>query len=77
MKLSFAVALLLANIQLAHAGTLTTNNCPVNFDITKANVTGSSSVQTTVKFLYANLYSSSDRNALQASFNSGNSSQIS
>ena len=76
MKLSFAVALLLVSFQLAESGTLTTNNCPANFDIKTANVTGSSSAQATVDFLYANLYSSADRAALKASFNSGNSTKI-
>lgn len=77
MNLSIRVALVLAaSLQLLEAGTLTTNNCPEEFDINEANTTGSSSVQTTVDFLYADLYSSEDQAALQASFASGNSTKI-
>lgn len=62
---------------LAAAGTLATNNCPSNFNMSAVNVTLSSSLSTLANFLYSNLYSSNDQAAIQASFSSGNTSTIS
>jgi hypothetical protein len=64
---------LTAIIVLTLASTLSINNCPSNFNITTANVTVSSGIGSLSNFLYANLYSSSDQAAIQASFISGNS----
>ena len=55
--------------------TLSSNNCPNNFDLTKANTTGTS-LSAAVDFLYSNIYSSSDQAKLQSSFYSGDTSTV-
>ena len=55
--------------------TLSSNNCPNNFDINTANTTGTS-LSAAVDFLYSNLYSGSEQAKVQAAFYSGNSTTI-
>ena len=55
--------------------TLSTNNCPANFDITTANLTASST-NSAADLLYANIYSSSEQSDIQAAFASGDSVTI-
>jgi len=68
---------ILTILVLTLAGTLSKNNCPSNFNMTTANLTVSTGLKSLSNFLYANLYSSSDQAAIQASFVSGNSSTVS
>lgn len=72
----WALGALLLLCTPTHSSTLSTNNCPANFDLASANVTASSSLDPMVDFFYANLYSSSQQAAIQSAFNSGNSSSI-
>ena len=54
---------------------LSTTQCPSNFDVASANTTGTS-VSAAVDFLYANLYSSSEQAQIQAAFYSGDSGTV-
>ena len=54
---------------------LSTGQCPSNFDINSANTT-SSSLSAAVDFLYKNLYSSSDQQKLQKAFNEGDTKTV-
>jgi ABC-type uncharacterized transport system involved in gliding motility auxiliary subunit len=56
--------------------TLSSNNCPSDFDVATANVTGAS-LSAAVDFLYKDLYSSSEQAEIQAAFTSGNSTKVS
>jgi hypothetical protein len=55
--------------------TLSSNNCPTNFDAAAVN-SSSASMSAVVDFLYKNIYSPSDQAKIQAAFTSGNSSTV-
>lgn len=59
-----------------HSTTLSTDNCPSNFNLGTANITADSSLTPMVSLIYAKLYSESEQAKIQASLASGNSTEI-
>ena len=55
--------------------TLSTNNCPANFDLASHNSTGTS-LSAAVDFLYSNLYSADEQAKIQSAFYSGDTATI-
>lgn len=56
--------------------TITTDNCPEEYDIKALNVTDSSFSQSTVNLVYGGVYSSSDTLILTAAFTEGDTETI-
>lgn len=77
MSAGLAHALLISLLlPFALAGTMTTDNCPKDFDATVSNVTVSASIKPLVNLLFGSIYSASDQAAIQNAISSGQTGPV-